>query len=153
MKGRKSKFNKPFSHPKFVVPRPPPGAPRNHKATAERRILAQAVYEENKKACEKSFDRCCALIAALQETEVLVKSAELEDTTEIIAQAKSARENIRANRLLRYEEMAKKDEEFQKATLEAIHLLIRAISDNQQNIQSFVGLFERYVVAKESKLH
>jgi hypothetical protein len=149
MKGRGSKFKKPFAYPKFAPPRTPLGASRKHQATAERRVAAQTLYDENKVASEKIFNHCIELIASLQEIEVLVKSGELEDTTEIITKAKSARENIRANRLLRYEEMAKKDEEFQKTTLDCINLLTSSIAGNQQSIHEFIALLERYVVVKE----
>jgi hypothetical protein len=154
MKSKNSKFTRPFTFPQFNpalhVPRSP-GLPRDRKSVEERRAAAAVVHAANCTAAEGYFNNCVSLLKELKEKEVLVRSGETEDTTEIIKEAKDARENIRTNRLLRYEEMSKRDEEFQDTSLSAMKELTTAVRNNQLQMDTIVSLYERMVQVEEKK--
>jgi len=96
---------------------------------------------------------CVELMTELtiKEKEVLVKSGEAEDTTSLIREKKEERENIRANRLLRYQEMAKKDEEFQAATTASLNVLINTIQSNERHMESFLNILSQYLITQTEK--
>jgi len=147
---KNSKFTKAFSYPKFVQPPVGKNAAKDRKSVATRRQQAELRHAEKRAAAEKSFENCTELLKQLKEKEILVASGQAEDNTQMIQEQRAARENIRANRLHRYEEMARKDEEFQQATSEALKLLMESIVVNQDTMALFVNLFERIVDRKTS---
>ena len=91
------------------------------------------------------------LIGELKDKEILIRSGEEADTAMLVKEAKDARENIRANRLLRYEEMARKDEEFQERSTAVMNLLVDGLATAQTNTTALLALLARLVEVQERK--
>jgi len=149
LKGSQSKFQKPFAYPKF---RPGKLAPGKHTRAEAKKIkfTQEVVWAEERSKAEKVFGACVKLISDLQEKEVLLRSGE-EVPTDYIESEKRKRENIRALRLLRSEEMARRDEVFQVAATDAMQQMVAGQVQNQANITSLVDLMARFVTMEERK--
>jgi len=146
-------FFKPFTYPKFHATAQKRGdsAPRlNRSQLHERRLQEEATYSSARHEAEKIFQECQTLIDELKEKEILLKSGEELDP-QMIDDAKTARENIRANRLLRYEEMARKDEEFQLFSTNAMKSLTDSLESNQASTVQLLALLARLVALEEAK--
>jgi len=111
------------------------------------RAEQEATHAEALVHAQRTFQECVELIDELRENEIVLKSGD-EVTSSMIGDAQQARQNIRVNRLARYEEMAKKDEEFQTITTGVMQAMLQSYSSNQDNIKSLVALLTRLVDQK-----
>jgi len=152
LKSSASKFSKPFSFPAFKAPPQKHGAPRlKGKELEDRNRELELQHSIKRTEAEKIYLRCKELIEQMREKEILLKSGDVIDE-ETISDAKKARENIRANRLLRYEEMAKKDEQFQEVSLETMRELAGSLKTTQEATSELLLLLGRLVAVEEAKL-
>ena len=117
----------------------------------EHHVQTKLCHQERLAEAVKLFDACKVLIREQKDKETLIRSGEEADTAMLVKEAKDARENIRANRLLRYEEMARKDEEFQERSTAAMNLLVDGLATAQTNTTALLALLARLVEVQERK--
>jgi len=147
----KGKFTNPFVYPAFKVPPQKRGETRlkgeELKARNQKLEIDHAIKRVE---AETLFNNCVELIDQMREKEILLKSGEPVEEKAIF-EAKTARENIRANRLQRYSEMAKKDEQFQETSIATMQDLKGSLLTNQEATEKLLALLDRLVTLEESK--
>jgi len=137
------------------MPPKKPGEPKlKGQAFKDYRLQLELDYAEKSAAAVEIYDACIALINEMREKEILIRNGEEldEEALRNLKDAKDARENIRANRLARYEEMARSDERFQQRTSEAMSLLVTNLANTEATSNSFLALLERLVTLEEKRL-
>jgi len=138
IKSPKSKFAKPFVYPTFKAPPQKKTGPR---------LKGAALEERNKKL----FTACQDLIVSLREKEILLKSGDQVEENDI-ADAKKALENVRSNRLARWEEISKRDEAFQQGSMETMQELRVSLRENQETTKALLAVIQELVECKKAKL-
>jgi hypothetical protein len=149
LKSINSRYSKPFRYKAF---KPPTQKSLGLKGEQfkQKRAQLEVLHAAGASAAEKMYEECVALVEELREKEVLIKNGDVLEP-KMIDDAKKARENIRTNRLLKWEEMAKQDAEFQGSSLSAIQTLSSSLEANQRRSDGLLMLLTRIVVIVEKK--
>lgn len=149
LKGTQSKFLKPFKPAKFTYA-PPKGQKLTSEEKRSDRLAQEVFHEEGVAHAETKFNECKRLIEELKDKEVLLKSGEQIEPKKI-EEAKTARDNVRASRLARYEEMSKRDEEFQANASKTLAVLAQSLQASQANFTLLTQSLQQLFTAMQER--